>query len=158
MTAENDFAAITQAVMKAYNDELAKYLAKPLTEADVILMIMNLTMSVSTNIYYSLKKYLPQTEMDFDFMRAKICNSIVDSLDGIKSYNPSQETMQLTPEQLKEINSLGFINLKMPDGSMKKVTEKDILIHKDDLEKLMAETKNKVIQENARPKIITRSH
>ncbi len=143
---EKDFKDISKAIMKTYHEEMHRYLnskaAGSLTDADVIVMIMNLTMGISTNIYYSLKQILPTTPMDFDFMRAKLSNSLVDSFEKIKEYNPKESVMPLTVEQVKEIHEKGFAIIKMADGSERKVTEDEILVKKEDADKMLQETKD----------------
>jgi hypothetical protein len=143
---EKDFKAISHAIMQTYHDEMHKYLnskaAGSLTDADVIVMIMNLTMGISTNIYYSLKQILPSTPMDFDFMRAKLSNSLVDSFEKIKQYNPKESVMPLTVEQLKEIHEKGEAIITMADGSQRTVTKDEILVKKEDAEKILQETKD----------------
>lgn len=145
MSKEEDFKGIFKAIMNTYRDQMHDYLnSKPagsLTDADVVIMIMNLTSAVGTNIYYSLKQYLPTSPLDFDFMKVKLVNSFADSFEAIKSYNPKDGVMPLTVEHLKEIQEKGFVIIKLPDGTERKVTDNDILIKKDVAEKLVKETK-----------------
>lgn len=157
----NALAKICVATISAYDNELHDYLSdseeKKITQADVIVMIMNLTISISTSLYYSLKEYLPNVPMDFDFMKAKIINSLVKNFDDIKNYTPKNKMLALTPEQIKEIMDKGFFILKLEDGLEFKVTEKDLLFKKDEIEKLAAERDKE--RSNAYPtEIITQSH
>lgn len=151
---EKDFKDISQAVMKTYHEKMHEYLnSKPqgsLTDADVVVMIMNLTMSVSTNIYYSLKQILPTSSLDFDFMKAKLSNSLIDSFEKIKEFNPKERMLPLTVDQIKEIHEKGFAMITMPDGTERKITEDEILVKKEDASKLINEAKNAT----STPKII----
>lgn len=154
---EADFKDISTAVMKCYHDKIHEYLnSKPagsLTDADVIIMIMNLTIGISTNIYYSLKQILPTTPLDYDYMKVKLSNSLVDSFEKIKQYNPKESTMALTIEQVKEIHEKGFTIITLADGAQRKVTESEILIKKEDVDKLVQEQKREAVNANS-PKII----
>jgi|GEM_PF-2911630 hypothetical protein len=142
---EKDFKDISQAIMRVYHEKMHDYLnSKPsgsLTDADVVIMIMNLTMAVSTNIYYSAKQILPTTPLDFDFMKAKLSNSLIDSFEKIKDYNPKERMLPLTVEQIKDIREKGFAIITMPDGSERKVTQDEILVKKEDADKLLNEAK-----------------
>ena len=157
---EIDLRNITQSVLKTYQDEMHNYLSdKPagsLTDADVILMIMNLTISVSTNIYYSLKQILPTTTMDFDYMRAKITNSLVDSFEKIKEFIPKENVMPLSVEQLEDIKTNGFTIIKMPDGSERKVSKEDLLVKKEEKENLIKVALKGSIKAPSEKKIILR--
>jgi hypothetical protein len=155
---EKDLRDISQAIMKTYHEKMHEYLnSKPegsLTDADVVVMIMNLTISISTNIYYSLKQVLPTTPLDFDFMKAKLSNSLIDCFEKIKEFNPKERMMPLTVEQITQIREKGFVMVTMPDGSERRVTEDDILIKKEDVDKLVNEAKNATNT----PKLILPSH
>lgn len=145
MSKEEDFKQIAQAVMNTYHEKMHDYLnSNPqgsLTDADVIIMIMNLTMSVATNIYYSVKQILPSSQLDYDFMKVKLSNSLADSFDKIKQYTPKESIMPLTVEQIEEIMKNGFAIITMPDGSTRKISENEVLVKKEDAEKLIKETK-----------------
>lgn len=160
--AEKDFKDISSAVMKCYQEQMHTYLnSKPdgsLTDADVIIMIMNLTISISTNIYYSMKQILPTTPMDFEFMKVKLSNSLVDSFEKIKEYNPKESMMPLTVEQVKEINEKGSTVIKLADGSERTVTKDELLVKREDADKLLAEAKRETINAASAPKIITESN
>lgn len=155
---ETDFNLIYEEVLKCYEENLYDYLeSKPagsLTDSDVIIMIMNLTLTISSNIYYSLKKILPTTQMDFDFMKVKLINSLSDAFENIKKYNPKEKMMHpLTVEQVKEIHEKGFAYVTFQDGTQRKITVKDILVKKEDSEKLLQEQKRESVNANP-PKII----
>lgn len=160
--AEKDFKEISSTIMKCYQDQMHTYLnSKPdgsLTDADVIIMIMNLTIGVGTNIYYSLKQILPNTPMDFDFMKVKLSNSLVDSFEKIKEYNPKESMLPLTVEQVKEINEKGSTIIKLPDGSERTVTKDELLVKREDADKLLDEAKKEAINAANTPKIITQSN
>ena len=157
-TKEKDFKEMSGNIMKSYHEEMHKFLnshpAGTLTDADVIIMIMNLTISVSTNIYYSLKQILPTTPMDFDFMRAKLSNTLVDSFEKIKDYNPKESVMPLTVEQVKEIQDKGFVIIKMPDGSDRRVTQDEILVNKNEADQITEAVKKDTVHAGGSKKII----
>ena len=157
-TKEKDFKEMSANIMKSYHEEMHKFLNShpegTLTDADVIIMIMNLTIGVSTNIYYSLKQILPTTPMDFDFMRAKLSNSLVDAFEKIKEYNPKESVMPLTVEQVKDIQDNGFTIIKMPDGSERRVTQDEILVKKNDADKLTEAVKKDTLHAGGSKKII----
>lgn len=154
---EEAFKRISGDIMRCYHEKMHEYLNSQetgtVTDADVIVMIMNLTMGIGTNIYYSLKQILPTTVIEYDFVKAKIINSFVDAFDKIKDYNPKNDMLPLTTDQVKEIAREGFAMVTMPDGRQRKVTKEDILIKKEDVDKL-AELKSKEIIGANTPKII----
>lgn len=159
-----DLNVMSQTVMRAYQDAMHSYLASKgageLTDADVIVMIMNLTIGVATSIYYSLKQILPTTPMDYDFMRASICNSLKDSLGKIKDYSPKETMLPLTQEQVGEIKDNGFTVLKLADGHERKVTADEVMIKREDADKIMESSKplsRKLILPNTDKKIILKN-
>lgn len=156
---DEDFQNISKAIMKTYQDKMHEYLnSKPdgeLTDADVIVMIMNLSVGISTNIYYTLKQILPNTKLDFDYMKAKMCNSIVDGFEKIKEYNPKDTMLPLTTEQVKEITEKGFAMIPLADGSFRKVSIDEIMVKRGDGDKLLEEAKQKAEDIVNTPKIIT---
>ena len=120
----------------------------------LFVLIMNITISVSSNIYFSVRQILPTTIMDFDFMRAKIINCLVDSFEKIKSYNPKDVAMPLTVEQVQEVQANGFTIIKMPDGSEKRITQEDILIKKSEADKIKEAVKKDALYAGGSRKII----
>lgn len=156
---DEDFNKITKAIMKTYQDQIHEYLnSKPdgeLTDADVIVMIMNLSVGISTNIYYTVKQILPHTKIDFDYMKAKMCNSIVDGFEKIKDFNPKDTMMSLTVEQVNEIKEKGFAMIPFADGTVRKVGIDDIMVKRNDADKLLEEAKQKADDIVSTPKIIT---
>lgn len=159
---EIDLNTINKAVLKTYQEKMHEYLnSKPpgaLTDSDVIMMIMNVTVNVSTNIYYSLKQILPTTVMDFDFIRAKLSNSLVDSFDKIKEFTPKESVMPLTVEQIKEIQEKGSAIIKMNDGTERRVTKDDLLVKRDDADKILKDVKKETLHAPGAKKIITKSN
>jgi len=158
---EEEFKRISSAVMKVYHEELHSFLNNnpqgTITDADVIIMIMNLTINVSTNVYYSIKQILPTTQLDYDFMRAKVINALVDSFIKIKDFNPRESTMPLTVDQIKEIYENGFCMVTLADGTSRRISKEDVLVKKEDVEKLIDE-KKKEKADASTPKIITSSN
>ena len=156
---DEDFQNISKATMKTYQDKMHEYLnSKPdgeFTDADVIVMIMNLSVSISTSIYYTLKQILPNTKLDFDYMKAKMCNSIVDSFEKIKGYNPEDTMLTLTVEQVKEITDKGFAMIPTADGSLIKVSMDEIIVKRKDGDRLLEEARQKADDIANTPKIIT---
>lgn len=149
---EKDFQDILKAVMKTYHDKMHDYLDSKsvgtLTDADVVIMIMNLTMGIATNVYYSLKQILPTTPLDFEFMKAKISNSLIDTFEKIKEFNPKESVMPLTVEQIKEIQEKGSAIIKMSDGSERTITESDLLIKKQDSGKIVEAIKRETSKDH----------
>ena len=151
------FRQISGDVMRCYHEKMHEYLnskeAGTITDADVVIMIMNLTIGVGTNIYYSLKQILPTTTIDFDFIKAKVINSFVDGFEKIKEYAPKNDMFPLTADQVKEIAKEGYVMVTMPDGKIRKVTKEDILIKKEDVAKIADAQKKEVVGAHT-PKII----
>jgi hypothetical protein len=156
-TREDSFKEILTDVVRTYQNKMHDYLTnKPdgsITDADVVLMVMNLTINVSANIYRSIKEYLPTTTVDFDFMRAKMINAMADEFEKVKVYKPEQGLMPLTTDQIKEIMDKGHAVITMPDGTEKKVHKDDLLLKKEDVDKFAKEAKRETVNANT-PKII----
>jgi hypothetical protein len=156
---ETDLQIITTAILRTYQEKIHEYLnSKPdgsLTDADVIVMVMNLVVGVSTNIYYTLKQILPDTKMDFDFMKAKMGNAIFDGFEKIKEFKPEETMVSLTVEQVKEIREKGFTLIDLPNGGQRKVSMEDIMVKRQDADKLLDEAKQKADDIANTPKIIT---
>ncbi len=155
---EEFFKKITTDVMDTYHEKMHDYLANTadgnLTDADIIVMVMNITMSISTNIYFSLKQILPMTKLDFDYMKVTIINHLKDSFEEIKKFSPKEGVMPLTTDQIKEIQKNGFTIITMPDGQERKVSEKDLLIKKADADKIAESVKEQAGVQSTVPKII----
>ena len=98
---------ITEDVSSFYHKRLKQFLLDKnrgsITEAEVIILIMNICIAMSVQIYFSIKDYLPNAEIDFDFSTAKIINAISDSFKKIKEYDPGDGLIELSKEQIKEI-------------------------------------------------------
>jgi hypothetical protein len=156
---ETDLSNITTAMMRTYQEKIHEYLhSKPdgaLTDADVIVMIMNLSVGVGINVYYTLKQILPDTKMDYDFMRAKMVNAISDGFEKIKEYKPDETMITLTAEQVKEIRENGFALIPLADGGERRVTLGEIMVKRQDADKLLDEAKEKANDIANTPKIIT---
>lgn len=116
-------------VYRTYIREMNEFLSKnkgpELLETDVQIMIMNLTISISRCLYFSLKKFLPKSELDFDFMRAAILNNLKDEFEEIKNHDSDKSHVELTHEQIKEIFEKGYITLTI-DGMEVKFTKEDL--------------------------------
>ncbi len=155
---EADFKEILDAVMKTYHDKMHAYLTgKPdgtLTDADVVIMIMNLTMNISTNVYYSVKQILSTTKVDYEFMTATIMNHLVDAFKNIKNYSPKETLMPLTVEQIKEIQEHGFTTITLADGAQRRVSKEELLVKKEDAKKIIEGAKHDAIAKIHTPKII----
>lgn len=137
---ENEFQTIVKNVMNAYRDEMDNFIRTNsegnLTDADVIIMNMNLIIGITTSMYYTIKEILSTTKIDYDYMRATIINHLKDNFDKIKEYKPKERFIPLTAKQVKEILDKGFVIVKMQDGTERKFTEKDIYINHNDEEKI----------------------
>ena len=145
---ENDFKKISKNIMHCYQEQMHEYFSRKesgsLTDSDVIIMVMNLTTGIATSIYYSLKQFLPaHTNIDFDFLRAKLCNNLVDSFDKIKEFNPKETIKAVNIDQLREIVEKGECIINFPDGTNHKVTKDDLLIKKEDAERILNDLKRK---------------
>lgn len=155
---EAEFKNIVVNVMRAYNKEFDEFIhSKPpgtLTDADIIVMNMNVIMSITTNMYYSLKDLLPTTTIDFDYLRATILNNLKDNFEKVKEYEPKQRYMPLTVDHIKEIKEKGFAMVTMPDGTEKKITQQDILGNEEDAKKVLSEAKKEAKNAARTPKII----
>jgi vacuolar-type H+-ATPase subunit F/Vma7 len=92
--------------------------------------------------------------MDYDFMKAKMINSIADGFEKIKAYKAEDSVIQLTPEQVQEIKDNGF-SIIMVDGKERKVTWDDLMVTKEDAEKMKNETTKRIKEDKNTPKIIT---
>lgn len=158
---EQDLLKITTEVMNKYHDEIHNYLnsqpAGSLTDADVVIMVMNIVHAVSTNIYYSLKQFLPSTSLDLDFIRAKTLNSLAESFDGIKNYKPKESIKSLTVEQVKEIQEKGFTVIEMEDGTHRKITQDQLLAKKEEADKMADHVKKEITKDANTPQIISTS-
>ena len=152
-----EFQKMSKEILGCYQKNLQDFLENkkvgPITDADVIIMIMNLTIGVSTNIYFSLKQYLPNSPIDYPFTKVKIINTLSDEFEKIKDYDPEKNILKITPDQVKEIIDNGFSMITLPDGSVKKVTKDDLLIREDDVNKLLKDKSPSIVGANS-PKII----
>jgi hypothetical protein len=161
LTKETEFQRITMSVMKTYQSEMHEYLSRhsdgSITDADVIFMIMNLSVGISTDIYYTLKQILPSTQMDFDFMRASMVNAISDAFEKIKEFNPKETMIPLTPEQVAEVKDKGFTMLKNSDGTERKITMEDIMVKKEEADVILSNAKKQSLHKPGEKKIITSS-
>ena len=155
---EPELKRICTSILSTYQKEIDNFLTSQpsgsLSDADVIIMHMNLITNIATNIYYKLKDILPTTPVDFDYMKASIINSLKDSFEKVKEYKPQEKYMPLTVAQIKEVFEKGFSMITMPDGEEKKITKSDILIKSDELKKLLDDTKKEVKDAASAPKII----
>lgn len=153
-----DFERISKSVIGCYQDEMHKWLDSnsdgKLTDADVIIMVMNLTIGLSTNIYYSLKNILPRAPLDFDYMKATMMNSMIAAFEKIKDYKPSEAMRTLTIDEVKEAQEKGFVIIKNEDGSERKVLKEEIYFSKDTAEKMKEEVKKQAILSSKEPKLI----
>ncbi len=151
------FKKISSAVMKVYHDEMHDFLEDApegsLTDAEVAIMIMNLTIGSATNIYYSLKKFLPKVNLDFPFMRAKLINEMSATFEKIKDYNVKDQLIQLTPEQIKEIQEKGSTTIKNESGDEEKITMKDLMVSRKEADAFLNKAKE-VLKDADTPKII----
>lgn len=123
------------------DDYLSEISGKDVKETDVIILLMNILTNVASNIYYSIKKYIPDASFDFDFLKVKSLNSLAEEMDKIKDYKYEESLFKLNKEQLQEIFKNGHIVIKV-DGINRKVTFDDLLMQKEDAEKYAEIIKN----------------
>jgi len=152
-----EFTKMSTSIMKCYQENIHNFLNTQelgtITDADVIIMVMNLTIGISTNIYYSLKQILPTTTIDYDFAKVKIINELSDHFEQIKQFKPENEMHALTVDQVKEILDVGHMTITFADGTVKKVMKEDLLVRKEEVEKLIEGNRKEILAPNP-PKII----
>lgn len=153
-----DFERISKAIIGCYQEEMHRWLDEnsdgKLTDADVIIMVMNLTIASSTNIYYSLKNILPRAPLDFDYMKATMMNAMIDGFEKIKEYKASDSMRTLTLDEVKEAQEKGFVIIKNDDGSERKVLKDEIYFSKESAEKMKEDVKKQAIHAPKEPKLI----
>jgi Asp-tRNA(Asn)/Glu-tRNA(Gln) amidotransferase C subunit len=66
--------------------------------------------------------------------------------------------VSLTVEQVNEIKEKGFAMIPLHDGSVRKVSMDEIMVKRDDADKLLEEAKEKAKDIVNTPKIITSSN
>jgi hypothetical protein len=156
---DDAFKKISISTISHYKHHLHEFLtslpAGSLQVEDVAIFIMNLTMEIGTRVYYSIKDNVPDIPLDFDFMKAKIINSLTDSFEKIKTYDPKGMMLQLTVQQIKEIQDNGFAMVTFSDGTVKRITPDDIIIKKAEASKIIQKGKKESLhgKDNV-PKII----
>lgn len=83
------FKKIHDKIISCFRDEFFSWIEsakeRNVTEGDVLVMLMNLTISVSSGIYGTIRMYLPDTRIDFDFIRAKMINEMSDTFEKVKN-------------------------------------------------------------------------
>jgi hypothetical protein len=139
MELEKSFKNITNAMMKTYQQKMEEFFKENkehLTNADVAIMIINLSIGLSVNIYYTLKQMLPSENLDFDYMKATICNSVIEGLENIKNYTPNDSMINLTEEEVKEALHKGSVNISLSDGTLHTVNIDEIMVTKKDAAKI----------------------
>ena len=91
---EKEFKKISATIMRSYHDCMHDYLTsqetEKLTDADVILMIMNLTIGIGVNIYYSLKQL--EDKIGMSERRAQDHFHYLEHLDFIIINRPNHYT------------------------------------------------------------------
>jgi hypothetical protein len=142
---DKHFKLIATKVMKAYHHNMQEFLLGnskgSLTEADVAVMIMNLSVGIGINIYYTIKQILPNAKMDFDFMKATMCNELIKGFEEIKDYNPPDYILALTKEQVQEAIDKGFVDVTHADGTVERVLKDSIVVTRETAEKLIQNEK-----------------
>lgn len=150
---------ISISVVNFYHDKMTDYLSSEkdytLLQTDVTLMIMNIALSICTNVYFTLKDFNPDCKMDFDFMRASFINILSKNLEGIKKYEPKESLYRLSTDEIKEIINNGFCIIKFEDGSERRVEKEDLLIKQSELEEVMKQEKLNKNSEKKSTKIIS---
>jgi len=67
----------------------------------------------------------------------------------IRDFNPPDDLLRVPIQALKDIFEKGHAFMTLPNGKIIKITEKDILFKKDEIDKLIEEIKKeKIIGEN----------
>lgn len=150
--ADNDYLSeicknISQQVFNEFDREFSTFIndseRKILTEADVILLIVNCVTTVATNIYYTSKRYLKPGAIDYDYAKVHMINKMADLFEQIKNYTPDGTQMTLDEATINKIIKEGSAMVTFPDGTSRTVTEKDILAPKKTIDDL----KRKAISE-----------
>jgi hypothetical protein len=159
ITKEEYFDRICKSVIRTYQDKIKEYLSLKstgeLTNADVAIMIMNIAVSVSAGIYYSIKQFMPDQVLDYDYMRASVCNAIATELDKVKNYTKDDFMFALTPEQVNELLDSGYVNVTLSNGEIKKITKGDITISKKEADELLEKAKRMKKTQYKKSKLIT---
>lgn len=116
--------------VRASLDEYFNSLKPNLLNTDVVIFILNLIESLSANSYYLLKLYLPNNELDFDFIKAKMLNALSDNFEDIKNYNPC---IDLTKDQMNEIvkNGIEKTEITLVDGTKVSLSGNDLYMKED---------------------------
>ena len=78
------------AVMETYKTELAKIFSLSLkseevTAPEIMILIMNIIVNVTGSMYFSLKYLFPDQNLDFNFLKASLCNAIADKFEYVKN-------------------------------------------------------------------------
>lgn len=131
---------IVNNIMDVYHYELRQYFMEnkgKLLTNDVILLILNITSNVSTNLFYSLEEYSNDEKIDYDFVKVKMINELATTFEAIKIYQPNKEVNEISAEQVKEIFSKGSTMITLKDGRQRKITEQQLMLTKEDYEKYM---------------------
>lgn len=83
---------ILKIIMATYAEEMDKFISSNccISSDDIILMIMDLNISVSTSIYFSIQHFFPNLELKFDFIKAKIINKLSSSFDEVKNHGKNE--------------------------------------------------------------------
>lgn len=148
MTVTNEKPVINVAtpinnILKVYHTQIDEFLEqevkKNITEPEVIISILNILTNVSANIFYSLKFYLPKTDLDYPFLIAKTINTLKDLFEEIKTFNAETNLIKLSSEQLIELYNNGHLDITLPDGSTRRVTKEEILVKKEDVDRIIKE-------------------
>jgi hypothetical protein len=111
--------------VRASLDEYFNSLKPNLLNTDVVSFILNLIESLSANSYYLLKLYLPNHELDFDFIKAKMLNALSDKFEDIKKYTPC---IDITKDQMNEIikNGIEKTEITLVDGTKVSLSVNDL--------------------------------
>jgi hypothetical protein len=136
--------------MDSYHSDLREYFKEnqgKLLVPNVSLLILNCVTNVTTNLYYSLKDYLPDEKLDYDFIRVKMINELSTEFEGIKTHQSNREINELTEDQIREVLTKGFTIIKLKNGKERRITQQNIVLSKEEYDKYM-ESKNESTKTN----------
>lgn len=137
---------LCQELIEKYYDRMQEFFIDNrggLIESDVLVMVMNLVVGVSTNLFYSIKSFFPKTDtIDYEFIRATAINKLRENFDKIKEVDFSEDYVALTNEQLTEVQTKGFTEI-VTDGVKRTITREDVKITKREADRVAHENEKR---------------
>jgi hypothetical protein len=132
---------ITKELGSLFHEKMNDFLqtnCNSLTDADVVILIMNLTISTSVNVYSSFKKYFTdESQLDLNYIKVRVINALSDAFEEMSHFSTKDEDIlrKLTPEQIKQLLDDGEITYIDENGHKMAITQDNIMMKKSDAEK-----------------------